>query len=83
MTQEYKQDAFKFEVIQPIAVLSTDRNGWKKEVNMVSFNDKAPLLDIRKWSPNGRMSKGIALKKEEAQALKEVLQQLDFEEKEV
>lgn len=58
-----KQNDFKFEVTQHIAVLSTDRNGWRKEVNMVSFNDKPPILDIRKWSPNGRMSKGIALKK--------------------
>lgn len=82
MTQE-KQDVFKFEVTQRIAVLSTDRNGWKKEVNMVSFNDKPPILDIRKWSPNGRMSKGIALKKEEVQALKEVLQTLHFEKEEV
>ncbi|MGT2910670.1 YdbC family protein [Streptococcus cameli] len=73
-----KDDAFRYEKVKAIAVLSEDSNGWRKEVNWISFNGKPPMLDIRKWSPNGRMSKGIALKAEEAQALKEVLMKMDI-----
>lgn len=57
---------FKFEIVKNIAVLSTERSGWTKEVNLVSYNDAPPKYDIRTWDPNHeKMGKGVTLSKEE------------------
>lgn len=78
--EEQEDNAFRFEVKEHIAVLSTNKNNWTKQVNILSFNGKKPMLDIRKWTPGGRISKGIALTKEEALVLKEVLNHMNLEE---
>lgn len=57
---------FKFEIIKTIAVLSTERSGWTKEINLVSYNDAPPKYDLRSWDPNHeKMGKGVTLSKEE------------------
>ena len=62
--ENYNQ--FRFEIIQNIAVLSTGKSGWTKEINLVSFNGASPKYDIRTWDPNHeKMGKGITLTKEE------------------
>ena len=43
---------FKFDIIQNIAVLSTEKSGWTKEINLVSFYGAPPKYDIRTWDPN-------------------------------
>ena len=68
---------FKFEIIQNIAVLSTEKSGWTKEINLVSFNGAPPKYDIRTWDPNHeKMGKGITLTKEELTQLESVLKEL-------
>lgn len=68
---------FKFEIIQNIAVLSTEKSGWTKEINLVSYNDAPPKYDIRTWDPNHeKMGKGITLTKEELTQLESVLKEL-------
>ncbi|AEJ18597.1 YdbC family protein [Gracilinema caldarium] len=63
-----------FEITKHFGVLSEEKSGWKKELNMVSWNNRAPKLDIRDWSPDHeKMGKGITLTKEEAQKLLEFL----------
>ena len=39
----------KFEIKQHMCVLSERKNGWKKELNRVSWNDADPKWDIREW----------------------------------
>ena len=57
---------FKFEIVKNIAVLSTERSGWTKEINLVSFNDAPPKYDLRTCDPNHeKMGKGVTLSKEE------------------
>ncbi len=54
----------KFEIKETIGVLSESSKGWKKELNLVSWNDKAPKYDLREWSPDHvKMGKGITLTK--------------------
>lgn len=66
----YNNSAFKFEIVQNIAVLSTERGGWTKELNLVSYNDAPPKYDIRSWDPNHeKMGKGVTLSDEEMKAL--------------
>lgn len=60
----------KFEIVKHIGVLSEGNNGWKKELNLVSWNDRAPKYDIRDWDGNHeKMGKGITLSEDEIQNL--------------
>lgn len=40
----------KFEIIQTIAILSEGSKGWRKELNLISWNGRDPKYDIRDWS---------------------------------
>ena len=65
---------FKYEIVEHLGVLSETDKGWKKELNLVSWNDREPKYDLRDWSENhDRMNKGITLTKEEANMLKDIL----------
>jgi len=66
----------KYEIIDTVAVLSESPKGWKKELNLISWNGRDPKYDIRDWAPNReKMGKGITLTEDELMALKEILQQ--------
>ncbi|KOY82162.1 YdbC family protein [Lysinibacillus macroides] len=64
----------KYEIIEQIGVLSESAKGWKKELNLISWNGHAPKYDIREWAPNReKMGKGITLSEDEVQALQALL----------
>ena len=66
---------FKYEIVEKIAVLSESSKGWRKELNLISWNDRDPKYDIREWSPDGdKMGKGVTLTLEEVAILKEALE---------
>ena len=66
----------KYEIAEELGVLSENEKGWRKELNLISWNEREPKYDIRDWNPNhDRMSKGITLTKEEAEALYEILKE--------
>ncbi|NLW78798.1 MAG: hypothetical protein GXY32_05235 [Ruminococcaceae bacterium] len=70
---------FKYEVTQRIAVLSENPNGWQRQLNLVSWNDRDPKYDIRDWAPDGKkMGKGISMTGEELAILKGVLEEMDL-----
>ncbi|MDR3276271.1 MAG: hypothetical protein LBT11_03500 [Treponema sp.] len=63
-----------FEITKHCGVISEEKSGWRKELNMVAWNGRAPKFDLREWSPNHeKMSKGITLTREEAAAVAECL----------
>ena len=65
---------FKFEIIKEIGVLSEGSKGWRKELNLVSWNGAEPKYDLRDWAPeHEKMGKGITLSKEEAEKLRQLL----------
>lgn len=65
----------KYEIVETVAELSESPKGWKKELNLISWNGRDPKYDIRDWAPNReKMGKGITLTEDELMALKEVLQ---------
>jgi hypothetical protein len=69
----------KYEITNELAVLSESARGWTKEINMVSWNDREPKVDIREWSPeHERMGKGVTLSTEEAKLLRDVLNRMDL-----
>jgi hypothetical protein len=55
-------------------VLSEERNGWRKELNLVSWGGRKPKFDVRDWAPDHeKMGKGITLTREEAEKLRDLL----------
>ena len=68
---------FKYEIVEEIVVLSENPKGWRKELNLVSWNDRPAKFDLRDWAPNHeKMGKGVTLSNEEFNALKEALQNM-------
>lgn len=66
-----------FEIVETVGILSTGSNGWTKELNKVSWNNRAPKYDLRDWGPDHlKMGKGVTLSEEEVQQLKILLNQL-------
>ncbi len=69
-----------FKITTHIATLSTNKSGWTKELNLVSWNDKEPKYDLRDWSPDHtKMGKGLTLTAEELKELKTALKSLGGE----
>ncbi len=67
----------KFEIFETFAVLSEGNKGWKKEFNLMSWNDREPKYDIRDWSEDHqKMGKGVTLSLSELQKLKDVLNKM-------
>jgi hypothetical protein len=65
----------KFDIIETLGVLSESPKGWKKELNLISWNGRDPKYDIRDWSPDKeKMGKGVTLTKAELEELKKVLE---------
>lgn len=63
-----------------MGILSEGTKGWQKEVNMISWNERSPKLDIRDWGPNhDKMGKGITLNRDECLRLRDILNGLDLE----
>lgn len=64
----------KFEIIRRIGVLNEGGRGWRKELNVVSWNEREPKLDIREWSEDHtRMGRGVTMTSDEAGRLHEYL----------
>ncbi|MDR3114534.1 MAG: hypothetical protein LBU25_03330 [Treponema sp.] len=63
-----------YDILKHYGVIGEDPGGWKKEINLVSWNGRTPKFDIRTWAPgHQKMGKGITLTREEAVKLAEVL----------
>lgn len=68
---------FNYEIVEEIAVLSENPKGWRKELNLVSWNERPPKFDLRDWAPNHeKKGKGVTLSNEEFAALKETLNKM-------
>ena len=67
----------KFEIKKEIGVLSENAKGWRKELNLISWNGATPKYDIREWAPDHeKMGKGTTLTEEEAKALAALLREI-------
>ncbi|MDR0410787.1 MAG: hypothetical protein LBH75_02295 [Treponema sp.] len=63
-----------FDIVKAYGAISEEKSGWRKEINLVSWNNRAPKFDIRDWDPyHEKMGKGITLSREEAEKLVELL----------
>ena len=66
---------FSYEILEEIGVLSENAKGWRKELNLVSWNGNPAKFDLRDWAPNHeKMGKGVTLSNEELKNLKKLIQ---------
>lgn len=65
---------FRYDIVEEIGVLSENAKGWRKELNLISWNGATPKYDIREWAPeHEKMGKGVTLTKEKLEALKKLI----------
>ncbi len=68
---------FSYEIVEEIGVLSENEKGWRKELNLVSWNARPPKFDLRDWGPNHeKMGKGVTLSNEEFAALRQLISKM-------
>lgn len=68
----------QYEIVQELGVLSENAKGWRKELNLIRWNNGNPKYDIRDWSPEReKMGKGTTLTKEEILRLKDLLADIE------
>ena len=69
----------KYEVVKELGILSESPTGWRKELNLVSWNDREPKYDLRDWAPDrAKMGKGITLTADEVILLRDLLGEIDL-----
>jgi len=74
---EKEREDITFEITKHIGVISVYPTGWRKELNMVSWNGGNEKVDLRDWDPDHeRMSRGVTLHKDEAKRMQELLKEV-------
>ncbi len=72
---------FKYEITKELGVISENAKGWRKELNMVSWNGRDPKFDIREWAPDHeKMGKGVSLTEDEMKTLVDLFNMRDEED---
>lgn len=72
-------DKFSFSIEGNLGTLKISDSGWRKELNIVSWNGREPKFDIRDWSPERkRMSRGVTFSKDEIVKLKALLNKIEM-----
>jgi len=69
----------KYDIVKEVGVVSESSTGWKKELNLISWNNREAKYDLRDWAPeHAKMGKGITLSVEELKELKKLLNSMDI-----
>lgn len=69
----------KYEIKETIGEISESPKGWKKELNIISWNGRTPKFDLRDWAPeHEKMGKGITLSNEELKKLRDLLNEMEL-----
>lgn len=64
----------KYEIQETLGIISEGAKGWKKELNLISWNNRDPKYDIRDWDEqHEKMGKGLTLSKDELIKLRDLL----------
>ena len=71
------KEEFSYEILEEVAVLSENARGWRKELNLISWNGGPPKFDLREWAPDHeKMGKGITLTNEEFAELSKTIKSM-------
>lgn len=65
-----------YNIEKQIGVISEGKDGWKMELNLVSWNNRDAKFDIRSWdAEHQKMTKGVTLTRDELAQLKNLIDQ--------
>ncbi len=71
---------FKYEITEHFGNLPENSSGWSKQLNKISWMERAPKYDLREWSPDRtKMNKGLSFTDEELKALRDLLNSMDLD----
>ncbi|SFI10004.1 hypothetical protein SAMN05192551_106146 [Tindallia magadiensis] len=71
--------SLNYSIEKEYGVISESTKGWKKELNLVSWNNRNAKYDLRDWSPEReKMGKGITLTEKELIVLRDLLNEMDL-----
>ena len=71
------KEEFSYEILEEVAVLSENARGWRKELNLISWNGRPQKFDLREWAPDHeKMGKGITLTNEEFAELSKTIKSM-------
>lgn len=63
-----------YKIVKELGFINEYPTGWRKELNIVCWNDNPPKIDIRDWNPDHEhMSRGITMTLEEGNKLYKLL----------
>lgn len=69
----------KYIIYKHIGSLSNENNGWTKELNYVSWNNREPVYDIRTWSQDHtKYGKGVTITPGEMKLLQDIIKNKDL-----
>ena len=69
----------KFEIEKELGVIAESAKGWKKELNLISWNGNRAKYDLRELAPDHeKMGKGVTLTRDELKSLKELLNSMEI-----
>ena len=64
----------RFKIYRQIGALSRPDNGWTKELNFISWEDREPVYDIRTWNAeHTEYGKGVTVTVAQMAVLKELI----------
>ncbi len=74
----YRRSFFlKYNIYEHIGNISAENNGWIKELNFISWDDREPVYDIRSWTQDHiKYGKGVTLTQREMKLLQELLKEI-------
>jgi len=64
----------KYQIYKHIGNISNTNNGWIKELNFISWNDREPVYDIRTWTlDHSEYGKGVTITQGEMKKLQDLI----------
>ncbi len=64
----------KYVIYKHIGSISNPNNGWTKELNYISWDDREPVYDIRTWNQDhSEYGKGVTITQGEMLRLRELI----------
>lgn len=78
------EDRITFEIKAQLGVIQEYPTGWRKELNLVSWNGNPAKFDVRDWNPDHEhMSRGITLSEKEMAKMMDIVAERGQDIKEV
>ena len=67
----------EYRIFKHIGQISAPNNGWVKELNFISWNNREPVYDIRTWTlDHSKYGKGVTITQGEMKKLQAIIKDI-------